>query len=194
MDRFFKYYDDKQDVSPYITAAIAKFWFVTVHPFDDVNGRFSRIIAERTLAKAEKTNLRLYSLSTEIEKNKNAYYDILEKTQKGNLELTEWIVWFLNNVIQAAKSANYQIEKIQISTQFWNKHSDNKFNERQKKLIKRLLESNDFVQGISRKKYKNLVGTSVATSARDLKDLVVQNILQVEGEGRATKYWLKPES
>ena len=174
--------------SGYIKAAIAKFYFVTIHPFDDGNGRFSRMIAERFLADAENTNIRLYSLSTEMEKNKNEYYEILEKCQKGELDVTQWIVWFLEQVKLAAQNSMHKLNKIRNTTLFWDKHRNISMNDRQRKLVVRLLETEDFTDGISRKKYKNLVGTTDITAARDLIDLSNKGILISSGGGRSTKY------
>lgn len=174
--------------SGYIKAAIAKFYFVTIHPFDDGNGRFSRMIAERCLADAENTDIRLYSLSKEIEKNKNEYYETLEKCQKGELDITQWIVWFLEQVKLAAQSSMHKLNKIRSTTLFWDKHRNISMNNRQRKLVVRLLETDDFNDGISRKKYKNLVGTTDITAARDLINLAGKGILISSGGGRSTKY------
>jgi len=174
--------------SGYIKAAIAKFYFVTIHPFDDGNGRFSRMIAERCLADAENTDIRLYSLSTEIEKNKKQYYEVLEKCQKGGLDITQWIVWFLKQVSLAAQSSMHKLNKIRSTTLFWDEHRNISMNDRQRKLVIRLLETDDFDNGISRKKYKNLVGATDITAARDLIDLTDKGILLPSGGGRSTKY------
>ncbi|WP_019894750.1 Fic family protein [Hydrogenovibrio halophilus] len=183
--------DGSGHVSLYIKAAIAKFWFVTIHPFDDGNGRFSRIIAERLLAQAENTTLRLYSLSSEIDKNKDAYYKLLEKTQKGDLDITDWIVWFLEQVANAAQKSHRKLYKIQQATRFWDRHRETPLNGRQRKLLVRLLETEDFADGISRKKYKGLAHTTDITATRDLKDLTEKRILEASGSGRATKYHLR---
>ncbi|TXL22500.1 cell filamentation protein Fic [Methylococcaceae bacterium HT2] len=162
--------------SGYIKAAIANFWFVTIHPFDDGNGRFSRLIAERCLAETEKTNIRLYSLSTAIEHDKIKYYDLLEQCQSGDMDITEWIVWFLYQVKLAAITSMKRLDKIRLSTLFWDNHRETLFNDRQRKLIIRLLETTDFEEGISRRKYKNLVKTSDPTATRDLKDLLDKKV------------------
>ncbi|MBT4733326.1 Fic family protein [Candidatus Woesearchaeota archaeon] len=174
--------------SGYIKAAIAKFYFVTIHPFDDGNGRFSRMIAERCLADAENTDIRLYSLSTEIEKNKKQYYEVLEKCQKGELDITQWIVWFLEQVSLAAQSSMHKLNKIRSTTLFWDRYRHISMNDRQIKLVVRLLETEDFNDGISRKKYKNLVSATDITAARDLIDLASKGILKSTGGGRSTKY------
>lgn len=190
MSVFMEWLNNRHKISDYLRAAFAKFWFVTIHPFDDGNGRLSRIIAERCLAEADKTDKRLYSLSTEIEKNKFEYYDILERCQKGNGDITEWVIWFFDRVKDAADSSMKRLDKIRMSTRFWDKYRDNSFNERQRKLLIRLFETDDFENGIPKRKYKNLVSTSDATAARDLAELVKVGALTMEGEGRAVKYHL----
>lgn len=176
--------------SGYIKAAIAKFWFVTIHPFDDGNGRFSRIVAERCLAATENTNIRLYSLSTEIEKNRTEYYNLLESCQKGTLDITNWIIWFLEQVSAAADSSMTRLSKIRKTALFWDQHRHTVMNQRQLKLVMRLIDTSDFSDGISRRKYKNLVSTSDATAARDLIDLLTKKILHITGQGKATKYYI----
>lgn len=190
MNIFLKWLKSNTISSGYIEAAIAKFWFVTIHPFDDGNGRFSRIIAERCLASTEKTNKRLYSLSTEIEKNRGEYYELLERCQKGTLDITTWIVWFLEQVSSAANSSLEHLSKIRKTTLFWDKHRKTIMNQRQLKLVTRLIDTRDFSEGISRNKYKNLVQTSDATAARDLIDLHAKTILYTTGQGKATKYFI----
>lgn len=191
MQQFLNWLENGSCPSGYIKAAIAKFWFVTIHPFDDGNGRFSRLIAERCLAETENTNVRLYSLSTEIERNKIEYYALLEKYQSGGMDITEWIIWFLTQVKLAAISSMKRLDKIRLPTLFWGQHKGTKINDRQRKLIIRLLETNDFAEGVSRRKYKNLVKTSDPTAARDLKDLLDKSVLDVVGSGRSTRYILK---
>jgi len=178
--------------SPYIKAAVAKFWFVTIHPFDDGSGRLSRVIAERCLAQAESNGIRLYSISNEFEKNRNDYYALLEKCQRStSLDITEWIIWFLQQITAAANLSMKRLSKIRLTTIFWDKNRTIAFNSRQTKLMSRLLETDDFEQGISRGKYKSLAHTTDITAARDLKDLVDKHILMSVGEGRARKYLLK---
>ena len=190
MQQFLLWLNQQNLPSFYVKAAIAKFYFVTIHPFDDGNGRLSRIIAERCLAQADATQLRLYSISQQIEKNKADYYQLLESSQKGSLDITEWIIWFLQQVINAANASQDKLAKIRVATLFWDKYRDVAFNVRQKKLLQRLLETDDFESGISRGKYKSLAHTTDISAARDLKDLVGKNILIVVGAGRSTKYLL----
>jgi len=146
------------------------------------------MIAERCLADAENTDIRLYSLSTEIEKNKKQYYEVLEKCQKSELDITQWIVWFLEQVSLAAQSSMHKLNKIRSTTLFWDRYRHISMNDRQIKLVVRLLETEDFNDGISRKKYKNLVSATDITAARDLIDLASKGILKSTGGGRSTKY------
>lgn len=191
MNTFFNWLNGQQGFTDYLRAAIAKFWFVTIHPFDDGNGRLSRIIAERCLAEADHTDVRLYSISTEIERRKSEYYSLLEENQKGDGNLTSWVVWFLQQVQAAAEMSLKRLDKIRSSTQFWDSYREQSFNERQRKLLVRLLETCDFDDGIAKRKYKNLVSTSDATAARDLSELVEIGVLRTEGKGRSVKYFLK---
>lgn len=190
--------EENREVEPsgFIRAAIAKYWFVTIHPFDDGNGRLSRIIAEKCLAQVEQTNLRLFSLSSAIEANRQDYYQQLEKYQtienkQDELDLTEWILWFLTMVETAAKQAKQEFERVIQRTKFWQQHQQASFNQRQIKLLKRLLETQDFRQGISRKKYRALVKTTDATATRDITSLVEQDVLTPIGEGRSRRYLIK---
>ncbi|NQY27551.1 MAG: Fic family protein [Piscirickettsiaceae bacterium] len=192
INHFLSWFNTNYDGSLYIKAAIAKFWFVTIHPFDDGNGRLSRVIAERCLASAGDNGIRLYSISNEIEKNKNEYYALLEKSQRGtSLDLTDWIIWFLKQITSAAETSMKRLDKIRLTTYFWDKNRDVSFNPRQTKLISRLLETDDFKQGISRRKYKSLAHTTDITAARDLKDLLDKKVLEPIGEGRSRKYIIK---
>ncbi len=193
MTTFFTWLNQRQEGKPaesgYVRAAIAKLWFVTIHPLDDGNGRFSRIIAEYCLAQTEALPLRLYSISTQIEANRNEYYEILEATQRGNLDITRWIIWFLQQVDSAAQTAMILLNRINRSTQFWDQHRHTVFNPRQQKLLERMLEEGAYSDGISRKKYKKLVHTSDITATRDLQDLVEKNVMQTKGAGRNVVYY-----
>lgn len=197
MALFLQWINSEAQMPGVIKAAIAKFWFVTIHPYDDGNGRLSRIIAERVLAQSESTSLRLYSISSAIEKNRDAYYALLEKTQTtsshsaNEIDLSEWVIWFLQCISDAANTSMKHLEKIRFSTRFWDEHRYTPLNTRQKKLVSRLLETDDFEpEGISRSKYKSMAHTTGITAARDLKDLVEKKILIPVGEGRGRKYCL----
>ncbi len=192
MTAFFTWLNQRQEDKPaesgYVRAAIAKLWFVTIHPLDDGNGRFSRIIAEYCLAQTEALPLRLYSISSQIESNRNEYHEILEATQRGNLDITRWIIWFLQQVDSAAQTAMILLNRINSSTQFWDQHRHTVFNPRQQKLLERMLDEGAYSDGISRKKYKKIVHTSDITATRDLQDLVEKNVMQTKGAGRNVVY------
>ena len=188
MTQFLSWLNTKTDHSGYIRAAIAKFYFVAIHPFDDGNGRLSRVIAERCLAEFEGTDLRLYSLSHVIERKRAEYYDLLENCQRDTGDITQWIIWFLDAVREAGEEASQHFQRLNQRTQFWQQHSDTSFNERQLKLLNRLLETGDFADGISRKKYRALTRTTDPTAARDLSDLAAKGVLVPVGEGRGRRY------
>lgn len=194
MDHFLSWWNNHGDENNGIVrAAIAHLWFVTIHPFDDGNGRLARAITDMCLAKEEKTSKRLYSLSAQILKDKNNYYEILEKTQKGNGDITEWICWFLSMFTQSIENSKSVIEKSIFIGKFYKKHADKNLNERQWKVVKKLLEQlpADFEGGMTNKKYVSIASVSPETAKRDLKDLKDKEILvQNEGKGRSISYRL----
>lgn len=126
------------NLSPFIMAAVAHLWFVTIHPFDDGNGRLSRTLADMFLARLDEDSARYYSMSAEINSNKRSYYDILEHTQKGDLDITEWILWFFDSLEKAITRASYTVECTLQKTAYWDRFRDMKINERQRKVINRL--------------------------------------------------------
>jgi Fic family protein len=191
MQQFINYFNKQDATNDYIKAAIIKFYFITIHPFDDGNGRISRVLAERYLAKIDKNHLRLYSISTQFEKHKKDYYNILQGVQSNKIGIEKWIEFFLQQIINASKQSLHILKKINYSTIFWDKYRSLDFNSRQKKLLIRILETDDFINGIGRKKYKNLVKTTDITASRDLKDLIEKQILTTTGGGRSVKYFLK---
>lgn len=176
-----------------VRAAIAHLWFVSIHPFDDGNGRIARAITDMALAKEEKTSKRLYSLSAQTLRDKKNYYEVLEKTQKGEGEITDWIRWFISMFIQSIDNSKKVIEKSLFIGKFYKNFADKKFNERQWKVIKKLLEHlpEDFTGGLTNKKYVSMTGASSESAKRDLRDLVEQGVLLVnEKKGRSTSYRL----
>ncbi|MCP4700230.1 MAG: Fic family protein [Gammaproteobacteria bacterium] len=192
MEQFLHWLNAGTAQSGYIRAALAKFHFVTIHPFDDGNGRLSRVIAEKCLGQAEHTRLRLYSLSGVIERRRGEYYDQLERCQRGTTDITAWVCWFLDAAAEAGQEAGTHFQRLISRTRFWQQHQNTLFNSRQVKLLKRLLETTDFADGISRHKYRSLVKTSEATAARDLADLVEKKVFVPKGEGRGRRYCLVP--
>jgi Fic family protein len=178
---------DKTDLV--IKAAIAHLWFVTIHPFADGNGRITRALSDMILARADKSNQRFYSMSAQIRKERKGYYEILEKTQKGNLDITEWIIWFLQCLINALKSTDAILRQVLFKADFWNNHSKTIINERQRKLINKLLDG--FDGKLTSSKWAKIAKCSKDTAIRDINDLINKNILRKEAAGgRSTHYEL----
>jgi Fic family protein len=178
---------DKTDLV--LKAAIAHLWFVTIHPFEDGNGRITRALSDMILARADKSNQRFYSMSAQIRKEQKGYYEILEKTQKGNLDITEWITWFLQCLINALKSTDAILRQVLFKADFWNNHSRTIINERQQKLINKLLDG--FDGKLTSSKWAKIAKCSKDTAIRDINDLIRKNILRkVAAGGRSTNYEL----
>ena len=190
--------DSKQGL---LKAAIAHLWLITIHPFDDGNGRVTRAVTDRMLAKTENTSIRFYSLSASIQASQNAYYDILQKTQSCEterqkkselcLDITEWIEWFLDCLVRALQQGLDRIKRVIIKANFWQVHSQTVLTDRQVKVLNRLLDfsGEQFAQGINASKYKSLAKISKATATRDLSDLVVKGcLIQLSAGGRSTRY------
>ncbi|HEY9036818.1 MAG TPA: Fic family protein [Pseudomonadales bacterium] len=182
-----------------IRAAIAHLHFITIHPFDDGNGRIARALTDRALAQAEQTGVRFYSLSAAIEQNKDAYYQILEDTQncraKGQqqqpLDVTEWVLWFLDTLEQAIGSGIVRVERVLRKARFWQAHAQTVLTERQVKILNRLLDAYgiEFVDGIAARQYQSITGVSKATATRDLAELQQKGCLQATGAGgRSARY------
>jgi Fic family protein len=187
MDLFLNWFNDEQHLDPVIKAGIAHLWFVTIHPFDDGNGRITRAITDMQLAKADRSTQRFYSMSAQIEKERNAYYDILEDTQKGNLDITGWLAWFFDCLDRSMDNTVDVLEKISIRTRFWDKHQDKALNARQKKVADMLLD--DFFGSLNVSKWAKITKSSTDTALRDIRDLMSKGILaQNEGGGRNTSY------
>lgn len=194
MKAFFDWWNDSSHgLDGILRAAIAHFWFVSIHPFDDGNGRIARAITDMALAQDEKTSLRLYSLSSQIIKERKTYYDILENTQKGKGDITEWLKWFLEVFTRSIQSSNQLIEKAIYAGKLYEYCDEKGLNERQRKVVKKLLESfpEDFIGGLTNQKYVAMTKISPETAKRDIKDLVTKKILiQNEAGGRSTSYQL----
>lgn len=178
---------DKTDLV--IKAAIAHFWFVTIHPFEDGNGRITRALSDMLLARADQSNQRFYSMSAQIRKERKGYYEILEKTQKGNLDITEWIKWFLHCLVNALKSTDSILIQVLFKADFWNRHSKITINERQRELINKILDG--FDGKLTSSKWAKIAKCSKDTAIRDINDLINKNILRKEAAGgRSTNYEL----
>ena len=191
MRQFLAWFNDpNESLDPIIKAAIAHLWFVTIHPFDDGNGRITRAITEMALARAEKQANRFYSMSRQIRKQRKSYYDELEKTQKGSLNINSWICWFINCLDQAVKQADHLLSHILNKSKFWKQHSSTVLNARQKTMLNTLF---DGIKGnLTSSKWAKMMKCSQDTAARDINQLIELGILMKgEGGGRSTQYILK---
>lgn len=196
MEQFLKWWNTKDiGVDGLIRAGIAHLWFVTIHPFDDGNGRIARAITDMALAQDESNSMRTYSLSSQILKEREDYYEILEKTQKGNGDITEWLQWFLGMFARGLDNSRSIIERSIFIGKFYS-HYGTALNERQGKVLKKMLEvyPEEFTGGMTNQKYVSITRVSSETAKRDIKDLVDKKIfLQNEGGGRSTSYRLNGE-
>lgn len=170
-----------------IKAGIAHLWFVTLHPFDDGNGRLTRAITERMLAQSDGCHQRFYSMSAQIFKQRNDYYKILERTQKGDSDITDWLVWFLQTLEQAMLSAEMTTNNIIDKANFWQANHQHSFNARQVKMLNILLD--DFYGRLSTKKWAVMTKCSADTALRDINDLIYKGIVKKSlASGRSTTY------
>jgi len=189
MGVFLDWFDNEDGLDLVLKAAIAHLWFVTIHPFDDGNGRITRAITDMLLARSDKSVQRFYSMSAQIRVEREEYYNILEKTQKGHLDITEWILWFLNCLTNAINATEEILSKVLYKAEFWKLHSTTILNERQQKMINKLL---DGLNGkLTSSKWGKINKCSQDTALRDIQDLIKKNILQKEASGgRSTNYEL----
>ena len=189
MDVFLDWFDNEDGLDLVLKAAIAHLWFVTIHPFDDGNGRITRAITDMLLARSDKSVQRFYSMSAQIRVERKEYYNILEKTQKGHLNITEWILWFLNCLTNAINATEEILSKVLYKAEFWKLHSTTILNERQQKMINKLLDG--FNGKLTSSKWGKINKCSQDTALRDIQDLIKKNILQKEASGgRSTNYEL----
>lgn len=192
VDRFLAWFQSSQDqMDGIVRAAVAHLWFVTIHPFQDGNGRIARAIADMALAQDEDMHFRLYSMSAQIRTEQGNYYDILERTQKGNGNITEWIVWFLDCLTRAVHSSESEIRKVMDKARLWENIAHFGLNERQRKVVNRLLEAGPggFEGGMTNRKYRGMTRTTRETAKRDIGDLVTKGILKKRlGGGRSSSY------
>ena len=171
-------------------AEIAHLWFVTIHPFDDGNGRITRTLTDMQLARSDGNSQRFYSMSAQIRKERKQYYEILEITQKGNLDITNWLLWFLNCLMNALLSTESILSKVLFKAEFWNRHSKTLLNERQRLLLNKLIDG--FDGKLTSSKWAKIGKCSSDTALRDIQDLIDKDILRKEDAGgRSTNYELK---
>lgn len=189
MEFFLNWLNSNEKIEPVIKAGIAHLWFITIHPFEDGNGRISRAITDMLLARADGTPQRYYSMSSQIRLERKAYYEILEKTQQSNLNITDWLVWFLNCLLNSIKSSETVLNKVLYKHSFWNTYATEIQNERQKRMLNKLLD--DFTGKLTTSKWAKINKCSQDTALRDIQYLMKKGIMQKENAGgRSTNYEL----
>ncbi|SDT60530.1 Fic family protein [Bradyrhizobium canariense] len=189
MKAFLDWFNRKDDIDPVLKAALAHLWFVTIHPFDDGNGRIARAIADMLLARSENSPQRFYSMSAQIRLERKAYYDMLESTQKRDLDVTPWIEWFLGCLDRAFDGAEQTLAIVFRKAEFWRKHSAAPLNARQRDILNRLLDG--FDGKLTSSKWATIEKCSPDTALRDIAGLVGSGLLRKnEGGGRSTSYSL----
>jgi Fic family protein len=189
MRLFLEDFNTRTDIDPVLKAALAHLWFVTIHPFDDGNGRLARAIADMALARSENSPQRFYSMSSQIRLEWNAYYDILERTQKGPLDITPWMEWFLGCLGRAIEGAETTLAAVLAKARFWEAIAGVALNDRQRLVVNRLLDG--FDGKLTSSKYAKLTKCSQDTAARDIASLVEHGVLvRNPGGGRSTSYSL----
>lgn len=192
MNAFLVWFNGKDGIDPVLKAAMAHLWFVAIHPFDDGNGRIARAIADMQLARSEESPQRFYSMSAQIRRERKVYYDILESTQKGDLDITEWFVWFLACLGCAFDGAEMILAGVLRKARFWERLRDEALNERQRDMLNRLLDG--FEGKLTSSKWAKIEKCSPDTALRDISDLLARGILAKDpAGGRSTSYSLLEE-
>ena len=187
MAAFLDWFNMDTEADPVLKAGVAHLWYVTIHPFDDGNGRIARAIADLCLARSEKSSQRFYSMSAQIRLKRKAYYDILEATQKGGTDITQWLAWFLECLGGAIDGAQTLLTGIMVKARFWEKVDKVELNNRQRHVLNRLLDG--FEGKLTTSKWAKLTKSSQDTATRDIQDLIQKGVLErgMEG-GRSTSY------
>ena len=190
MDKFFKWFNDRTPVDPVIKAAIAHFWFIIIHPFDDGNGRIARAISDLMLCRADGTNERYYSMSNQILIERKKYYETLQKVQHSRGDITDWLYWFLNCLKNSIMATNDILKKTLRKTEFWKIHENTVLNERQRQMLNKLFDG--FEGKLKTSKWAKITKCSPDSALRDIKDLIEKGIMRQEYQGgRSTNYELE---
>lgn len=188
--RFLDWFNDAQDLDPFLKAGLAHLWFEVLHPFDDGNGRVGRAVSDMALARADGCRQRCYSLSEQIQRQRNAHYTLLEKTSKGDLDATEWLAWFLERLHEALAEANRVLDRVLMKASFWRRAAGIPINARQAKMLNRLLDG--FDGKLTNRKWAAIAKCSSDTALRDINDLLQKGLLlRSEAAGRSTCYELR---
>lgn len=189
MDVFLDWLNGETRTDAVLKAAIAHFWFIIIHPFEDGNGRIARAISDMLLARSEESSQRFYSLSNQILTEKKIYYEILQRVQHSKGDITEWLVWFLNCLYRALASTEETLNKVLYKAEFWDKHRETILNGRQRLMLNKMLDG--FDGNLQSSKWAKITKCSVDTALRDIKDLIEKGVLQQkESGGRSTNYEL----
>ncbi|OFJ42501.1 cell filamentation protein Fic [Pseudomonas koreensis] len=194
IERFLSWFEASRDqvsLDPLLRAGIAHFWFVTLHPFDDGNGRLTRTITDLALAQGEAQAIRFYAMSASILEDRAGYYRILESSQKATLDITEWLTWFLQTLLRSLQQAITRIDSVLGKTRFWQAHRESDLSAEQIKVLNCLLDGGErgFEQGLSAGQYQAVAKVSKATATRHLAELLDKGCLQrLPGGGRSTRY------
>ena len=194
IERFLSWFEASRDqvsLDPLLRAGIAHFWFVTLHPFDDGNGRLTRTITDLALAQGEAQAIRFYAMSASILEDRAGYYRILASSQKATLDITEWLTWFLQTLLRSLQQAITRIDSVLGKTRFWQAHRESDLSAEQIKVLNRLLDGGErgFEQGLSAGQYQAVAKVSKATATRHLAELLDKGCLQrLPGGGRSTRY------
>ena len=187
--RFLNWLNGDTGEPPLLKAGLGHLWFVTLHPFDDGNGRIARAVGDLLLARADGSSQRFYSLSAQIQRERKAYYDILERTQKGTLDVTAWLAWFLDSLHRAVDQAQHTLDAVLVKARFWQRLAAIALNERQVKLLNRLLDG--FEGKLTNSKWATMARCSPDTALRDINDLLARGVLRkTAAGGRSTSYEL----
>lgn len=187
MKKFLKWLNQSEDNNLILKAGLAHLWFVTMHPFDDGNGRLARTITEMLLARADGIAKRFYSMSSQIRLERKQYYDTLEKTQKGDLEITAWLVWFINCLDRAIISSEENLKRTLFKAKYWDRCKDYSLNDRQRKVINKILDG--FEGKLSSSKWAKINKCSQDTALRDIQDLISKGLMEKQpGGSRNTNY------
>ncbi len=189
MTAFLGWFNHTADIDPVLKAGLAHLWFVTIHPFDDGNGRIARAIADMQLTRSDESPQRFYSMSAQIRKERSDYYDILESTQKRTLDITEWLEWFLACLDRALTASGETLEGVMKKAKFWDSHAATRFNPRQQLMLNKLLDH--FEGKLTSSKWAKIAKCSHDTALRDIQDLVEKKVLIKDpAGGRSTNYLL----
>ena len=197
LEKFLQWFEASQHqtaLDPMLRAGIAHFWFVTLHPFDDGNGRLTRTITDLALAQGEAQAIRFYAMSASILDDRSGYYRVLESSQKASLDITEWLTWFLQTLLRSLQQAITRIESVLGKTRFWQAHRESGLSVEQVKVLNRLLDGGErgFEHGISAGQYQTVAKVSKATATRHLAELLEKECLQrLPGGGRSTRYQIR---